>query len=50
MGIIDGYRKGITPFVKVTEMTASYLAKGFISQEQAQLISNTIPAPDVESE
>ena len=46
-GIIDGYRNGHTPFVKVTEMTASYLGKGFISEEQAEEIAMACPVPEV---
>ena len=44
-GIIDGYKKGHTPFVKVTEMTASYLLKGLITEEQAQEIAEAVPVP-----
>lgn len=44
-GIIDGYHKGYTPFVKVTEMTATYLAKGFITNAQANEIGEACPAP-----
>lgn len=44
-GIIDGYRKGHTPFVKVTEMTAAYLGKGFITEEQAEEIATACPVP-----
>ncbi len=47
-GIMDGYKKGYTPFVKVTEMTASYLLKGLITEEQAQEIAEAIPAPQEE--
>ena len=47
-GIIDGYRKGHTPFVKVTEMTATYLGKGFISEAQAEEIATACPAPTEE--
>lgn len=47
-GIIDGYNKGHTPFVKVTEMTASYLLKGLITEEQAQEIATAVPAPQEE--
>ena len=45
-GIIDGYRKGHTPFVKVTEMTASYLSKGLISETQAEEIAEACPIPE----
>ena len=44
-GIIDGYKKGYTPFVKVTEMTAAYLSKGFITDAQAEEIATACPAP-----
>lgn len=44
-GIIDGYKKGHTPFVKVTEMTAAYLSKGFITEEQAEEIAAACPVP-----
>jgi hypothetical protein len=44
-GIIDGYKKGLTPFAKVTEMTANYLTKGIITQEQANQIALECPAP-----
>ena len=48
-GIIDGYRKGHTPFVKVTEMTAAYLGKGFISEAQAEEIAVACPVPAEET-
>ncbi len=44
-GIIDGYKKGYTPFVRVTELTAAYLSKGFISEAQAEEIAAACPAP-----
>lgn len=44
-GIIDGYRKGHIPFVKVTEMTAAYISKGFITEEQAKEIVAECPVP-----
>ncbi len=44
-GIIDGYKKGHTPFVKVTEMTAAYISKGFITEDQAAEIAEACPAP-----
>ena len=47
-GIIDGYEKGYTSFFKVTELTANYLIKGIITQDQADYISNKCPAPIVE--
>ena len=49
-GIIDGYRKGYTPFVRVTEMTAVYLSKGFITEAQAQEITELSPAPVIQNE
>ncbi len=48
MGIIDGYKKGLTPFVKVTELTAAYLSKGFITETQAEEIMTVCPAPIAE--
>ena len=50
MGIIDGYKKGLTPFVKVTELTAAYLSKGFITETQAEEIMEACPAPIIESD
>ena len=47
-GIIDGYKKGYTPFVKVTEMTAAYLSKGFITEAQAEEIATACPVPAAE--
>ncbi len=44
-GIIDGYKKGLTPFVKVTELTAAYLSKGFITEAQATEVMEACPAP-----
>ena len=44
-GIIDGYRNGHTSFVRVTELTAAYLGKGFISKAQAKEIAIACPAP-----
>lgn len=49
-GIIDGYKKGHTPFVRVTEMTAAYLSKGFITDTQAEEIALACPAPQIEEE
>ena len=49
-GIIDGYRKGLTPFVKVTELTAAYLSKGFITEAQAEEIVTECPAPIIDTE
>ena len=42
-GIIDGYKKGQTPFSKVTELTANYFTKGLISKEQAEEIAINCP-------
>ena len=42
-GIIDGFDKGLTPFSKVTELTANYLVKGIITQEQADKIAAACP-------
>lgn len=47
-GIIDGYKKGQTPFSKVTELTANYFTKGIITQEQAEQIATVCPAPVIE--
>ncbi len=47
-GIIDGYKKGQTPFSKVTELTANYLIKGIITQEQADRIATECPAVLIE--
>ena len=44
-GIIDGYRKGLNSFAKVTELTANYLVKGIITQGQADYIAAECPAP-----
>lgn len=49
-GIIDGYKNGHTPFVKVTEMTSTYLSKGFITETQAEEIAKACPVPEVETE
>lgn len=45
-GIIDGFNKGLTPFSKVTELTANYLVKGIITQEQADKIAVTCPVSE----
>lgn len=45
-GIIDGYKMGHTPFVRVTEMTATYLSKGFINEAQAEEIAISCPIPN----
>lgn len=47
-GIIDGYKKGHTPFVKVTELTAAYLSKGFITEAQAEDIVKNCPVPVID--
>jgi hypothetical protein len=47
-GIIDGYKNGHTPFVKVTELTVAYLSKGFITEAQATEIAMECPAPIIE--
>lgn len=44
-GIVDGYKKGLTPFSKVTELTTNYLTKGIITQEQAEQVALMCPAP-----
>ena len=33
-GIIDGYKMGHTPFVRVTEMTATYLSKDLLTKHR----------------
>ena len=49
-GIIDGYKKGLTPFAKVTELTANYLIKGIITQAQADAIMLECPMPESTAE
>jgi hypothetical protein len=49
-GVIDGFKTGLTPFAKVTELTANYLAKGIITQEQAISIAEVCPGPVTESD
>lgn len=44
-GIIDGYKKGYTPFARVTELTAAYVTKGLITEAQAEEIASVCPAP-----
>lgn len=44
-GVIEGYKTGLTPFAKVTELTTNYLTKGIITQEQAEVIAIACPAP-----
>lgn len=48
-GVIYGFKTGLTPFAKVTELTTNYLTKGIITQEQAEAIAIACPAP-VETE
>ena len=47
-GIIDGFKKGQTPFSKVTELTANYFSKGLISQSQVEQIATKVPSPETE--
>lgn len=49
-GIIDGYKQGITPFFKVTELTANYLLKGLFTEAQAEEIAAACPAPLIEEQ
>jgi len=49
-GITNGYASGNISFVRVTEMTAAYLNKGFISAEQAEQIAIACPAPVITEE
>lgn len=49
-GIIEGYTTGETSFAKTTELTANYLAKGIITQVQAEEISLKCPPPIEETE
>ena len=49
-GIIDGYKKGHTPFSKVTELTAAYFSKGLINEMQVEEIGNNCPIPTGEIE
>ena len=49
-GIVDGYKKGYTSFAKVTELTANYLIKGIITQEQADGIAAECPSPGDETD
>lgn len=49
-GIIDGYENGLTPFSKVTELTANYLIKGIITQAQADEIASKCPLKTAEGE
>ena len=44
-GILDGYKNGLTPFSKVTELTSNYLMGGLITQAQADEIKLKCPAP-----
>lgn len=43
-GIVEGYKKGETPFSKVTELTAAYYSKGLISEKQTEEIATLCPA------
>lgn len=49
-GIIDGYKKGYTPFSRVTELTANYMLKSLITEEQVKEIAAACPAPVYEEE
>lgn len=49
-GIIDGYRTGEMSFAKTTELTANYLAKGIITQTQADEVCAQCPPPVEEVE
>lgn len=49
-GIIDGYKKGYTPFSRVTELTAAYVSKGLITEAQAEEIAVACPNPVVTEE
>jgi hypothetical protein len=42
-GIIDGFDKGFTSFARVTELTAAYVSKGFITEKQAEQIAIACP-------
>lgn len=44
-GIINGYETGEMSFAKTTELTANYLAKGIITQAQAEEVGVKCPAP-----
>lgn len=46
-GIINGYKTGEMSFAKTTELTANYLAKGIITQEQADRVCSECPIPTV---
>jgi polyhydroxyalkanoate synthesis regulator phasin len=47
-GIINGYQTGEMSFAKTTELTANYLAKGIITQEQAERVMAECPVPTLE--
>lgn len=49
-GIVEGYKKGETPFSKVTELTAAYYSKGLISEKQTEEIATLCPAPITETD
>ena len=44
-GIVSGYKKGYTPFFKVTELTAAYFSKGLLSDSQVEQIMQVCPPP-----
>lgn len=44
-GIINGYKTGEMSFAKTTELTANYLAKGIITQAQADEVCAKCPSP-----
>lgn len=44
-GIINGYETGEMSFAKTTELTANYLAKGIITQAQAEEVATKCPPP-----
>lgn len=48
-GILSGFHSGEFSFAKVTELTAAYVSKGFISNENAQkIIAETMPQENEE--
>ena len=49
-GIVEGYKKGETPFSKVTAYTENYYSKGLISMEQVEKIARECPSPNEEGE
>lgn len=48
-GIVHGYKTGAMSFFRLTEVTASYLARGFITDKQAAMIAESCPAPVTEA-